>query len=570
MRLYCFIIFLGDYVNKKYLSSAFLLVVTSVVVKVIGAVYKIPLTAFIGAVGRGYFAIAYNLYLPVHAIVLGAFPVALSRLVSKYSANNNSAMLFSLRKASRRIFFLAGLVGMIVILAVAVPYSRLVVNSPKSIYTILVLSPSILFSSLSSSYQDYYKGLMDMKPTAISQLIDAGFKMIFGLVFARLSMLYLYNGYLQNASVLGNVVSDDAQALSLIYPFTSAFAMLGACLGSLFSLCFSFLYDLINGKRNVDYNILDVKSAQSELVGFAFPIMISCAVQSLFQFLDTTSIQLALNRVDIQALQSYFSYAVIDEKDLTTYAYGLFSASLDFKNLVIGITMSLGICAVPAISREQELGNSKRLSELINSVYKYTSLLSLFGGVLLSLYSFEILNLFYGNSQDIVIGSCDLVKWFGATIVCYSMAGTAVNVVQAVGCPEKSIKAYVVSGVIRVVLNFILVQNEKLLLYGAVISGAIGYLVMTAWNIAIVIKTTKMSFDVRNIVLKPVFAVAVTYYISNLLYKITEISSNQIINILLKLAISTTIFCILCFSLKLLKFNRKILRSNVGESGVNT
>ena len=50
--------FFGDVMNdkSKYLSSAFLLLISSVIVKIIGAVYKIPLTAFIGAVGRGYFA----------------------------------------------------------------------------------------------------------------------------------------------------------------------------------------------------------------------------------------------------------------------------------------------------------------------------------------------------------------------------------------------------------------------------------------------------------------------------------------------------------------------------------
>lgn len=552
--------FVGDLVNKKYLSSAFLLILTSVIVKIIGAVYKIPLTAFIGAVGRGYFAVAYNLYLPIFAIVLGAFPVALSRLVSKYSASDNSAMLFSLRKASRRVFFIAGLIGMAIMLIASAPYSRLVAGSPKSIYTILVLSPSILFSTMASSYQDYYKGLMDMKPTAISQLIDAGFKMVFGLVFAKLSMIYLYNEYLCSGSVFGAVAIDDKQALSLIYPYSSAFAMLGACLGSFASMMFAFVYDLINKQKNLDYRVLDVKSAQSELIGFAFPIMVSCAVQSVFQFLDTTSIQLAISKIDINALRSFFDYANVEDKDLTTYIYGIFSASIDFKNLVIGITMSLGICAVPAISREQELGNSDKLSNLINSVYKYTSLLALYGGVMLSLYAEDILSLFYADSQDIVLGCSNLVKLFGATVVFYSMAGTAVNVVQAIGCPEKSIRAYVVSGIIRVVLNYVLVQNEKLILYGAVISGTVGYFVMTVWNMLIVQKIANVKIMLKNIVYKPIITVGITYCISNYLYEYLEFSSFVIINLLIKAAISSLVFCILCFSLKLLKFRNKNLQ----------
>ena len=361
--MHCFIFLFGDKMNlkSKYLSSAFLLVITSVAVKIIGAVYKIPLTTYIGAVGRGYFAVAYNLYLPVHAIVLGAFPVALSRLVSKYNTNNNQAMLVSLRKASRRVFFVVGIIGMAVMLAVSVPYSRFVASSPKSVYTILILSPCVMFSALASSYQDYYKGLMDMKPTAISQALDALFKMVFGLVFAKLSLAYFYNKFL-----LSGDYQNEAQVLGAVYPITSAFAMGGACFGSFVSFVYSFIYDIINKDVSLKYERYDVKSARGELLSFSFPIMISCAVQSLFQFLDTASVQLALSLADKGVLANSFPYANVGEDDLVTYAYGIFSTALDFKNLVIGITMSLGICAVPAISRECELGNNEKLSSLIN------------------------------------------------------------------------------------------------------------------------------------------------------------------------------------------------------------
>lgn len=555
----CSIFLFGDFLNKKYLSSAFLLVLSSTIVKVIGAVYKIPLTSYIGAVGRGYFAVAYNLYLPIHAIVLGAFPVALSKLVGKYNSNEGKPILYSLKKASRRVFFFVGIIGMAVMLAMAVPYSKFIVGSPKSIYTILVLAPCVLFSSLASSYLDYYKGIMDMKPTAIAQLLDALFKMIFGLLLAKYSMAYFYNEYLQLGTVLGNYVNNNVEAFGIIYPYTSAFAMLGASLGSFVSLLFAFIYDVINKEKRIEYNKFDVKSARAELLSFSFPIMISCAVQSVFQFLDTASIQYALGKVNSSILQNVFYLANVESSDLSTYAYGIFSTALDFKNLIIGITMSLGVCAVPAISRELELGNNEKLSALVNSIYKYTVLLSLYGGVILSLCSKEILSLFYSNSEDIIVGCSDLVKWFGLTVVFYSLAGTAVNSVQALGYPEKSIKAYVVSGIIRVVLNYFLVQNEKMLLFGAVISGAVGYLVMTAWNIFIVNNSTKIKIELRNLAIKPIFVLGITYYTSDFLYKNINFDFENTTNLLIKIILSSAIFCILCFSLKLLKFNKNFL-----------
>ena len=101
MHMRCFIFLFGDFVNNrsKYISSALLLVITSICIKVIGAIYKIPLTAYIGAVGRGYFAAAYTVCLPVHALTMGCLPVALSRLVSKYNANSNKTAIVGLKFA---------------------------------------------------------------------------------------------------------------------------------------------------------------------------------------------------------------------------------------------------------------------------------------------------------------------------------------------------------------------------------------------------------------------------------------------------------------------------------------
>ena len=91
--------------KQKYLSAAGLLLVATAAVKVIGAVYKIPLTGLIGNTGRGYFSTAYTLFMPVHAITLGAFPVALSGLVSKYRATGDSARVAALQRSACGLFF---------------------------------------------------------------------------------------------------------------------------------------------------------------------------------------------------------------------------------------------------------------------------------------------------------------------------------------------------------------------------------------------------------------------------------------------------------------------------------
>lgn len=551
--------FVGDFLNLKgkYLSSAFVLLVSTVIVKVIGAVYKIPLTAFIGGVGRGYFAYAYNLCLPVHAVTMGAFPVALSKLVSKYNSKGDFKKVYALKKGSFGLFSLVGAAGMLVLLCAAKPYSVLIAHSPKAVYTALVLAPSVLFSCMAASYRGYFEGFLNMIPTAVSQMIDAVFKMIFGLLFAKYSMAWLFEKYMLTGKVFGETALDDKTALSLIYPYTSAFAMLGVTFGAFASLCFLTVYSKY--RANGASLKLDLKSANKELLLFSVPIMVSTCVQSVFQFLDTATVQFALTRVDLNVLKSAFSpslkLAKITDSDLPTYVFGILSASLDFKNLVPGVTAALGVSAVPAISRAFEQNNTARFRSLVNSIYKYTVLLSSLGGIILFVCGREFLTLFYGKSSpDIVASAVDTVKYFALTVSVYSIAGTAVFAVQSIGKAQKSIASYIVSGVVRIALNLLLVTNENFILNGAVISGAVGYAVLTVWNIAVLCKETKIKFDWLRVIILPSVLFVLTLCACETLFKQPFLPNSTIVLMIAKCSFSVVFYCILCFLCGMLNF----------------
>lgn len=541
--------------ENKYINSAFLMLMTSVIVKVISAVYKIPLTAFIGVVGRGYFAAAYNVYLPLHAVLMGSFPIAVSRLVSKYNALNDKKRLSSVKRGSGLVLAAAGFTGMAVMLLAAKPYAHYVASSPKSVYTVYVLAPSLLFSCLAASYRGYFEGFMDMKPTSVSQTLEALIKTVFGLLFSKLAMMYMLKSYAASGTVFGTAFAGEEEALSFIYPFTSAAAMLGVSFGSVVSCIYVVIYYLIN--RDKSLPIVSGKQGRRELCAFSFPIMFSCAVQSFFQFLDTASVQFSLGRLPLNELETLYPYtAQIAKGDVVTYVFGIYSAALDFKNLVPGITMALGICAVPAICGEYEAKNAEKLKSLMNSIYKYTSVLSCFGGIFISLAAKDILSLFYSSSPDIIQGCTPVVTAFGYTVMLYSLASTAVFCVQAVGKPELSVKPYIISGIIRTALNYILIRYTELALLGTVVSGAAGYFLLFVMNARIARRVSGVKFDIKNIVIKPLFVSFFAYFISVFVTVFIKTGDNLIFNLLIKLALFGGIYCILCFFVKLLNFKQ--------------
>ncbi|MCM1284589.1 MAG: polysaccharide biosynthesis C-terminal domain-containing protein [Acetobacter sp.] len=495
-------------IKQKYISSAVFMLAATILVKVISAVYKIPLTTYIGATGRGYFSIAYNLCLPVHALTMGAFPIALTKLVSSCNAKGNAEKIAKLWKASKKLFFIVGISGMVVILLCAKPYADFISSSPKSIYTIMALAPSVFFSCLAACHRAFSEGFLDMKPTAISQLIEAFIKLIFGLLLAKSAMSYLYDFYYINGTVLGVVMDNEKQALSAIYPLTSAAAMLGTTLGSMAAYVFSKIYTCINYSK---YKIkgLSYKNEYDELLRFCAPLVLATVIQSISNFLDTSSIQYCLSLCNKETLAEIYK---MQSDDIYTYVFGIFAAALDFKNLVPAIVMALGVTAVPAVSSAFE-SSAERFSKLINEIFKYTVILGVGGGLVLSLFSNELLDLFYSkNNADIVMNAERFLFYSGVTILPCCFAVTSVYCTQALGFAKQTIVPFAIGAGVKVALNFLLVSNSEINILGTCVSNFFGFLVIIIANMITIHKKTNTKFDLKSLIIKPVFVGILTYF----------------------------------------------------------
>ena len=554
--------------KQKYINSALLLLLSSILVKAISAVYKIPLTAYIGATGRGYFNIAYNLYMPVHALIMGAFPIAVTHLVSKYNEKGNRAKIYSLKKASGILFFMAGLIGFAFMGFFAKPYAELISSSPKSIYTIYMLAPSVLFCSMEASKRSFAEGYMNMVPTSVSQIIEAVFKLVFGLLFARYAMSYLYQMYLDSSSVFGVICENEEAALSAIYPFTAAAAMAGATLGSFFSLIYVSVYNSVKYNSRILNKQYKTSESFKEIISFSAPIIISTIIQSVSTFLDNSSVQYCLSQCNFdklqEAYQSCLQLTSTPDEDVVTYIFGLFSSAQDFKNLLPGLTMALGVAAVPAISAAFESHNRERLSLLSNSIFKYTSILAFGGGFYLSLISPFMLNVLYGsNNPDIVIGCSRLVYFFGFTMVFYCLSGVSVFAVQAIGCAKKSIPSFIISAAVRVGINYLIVSDYRYNIYGTIVSGAAGYLVILVSNYRIYKKYSEVKLKFSDIFIKPMICSAASFFAANAVLGSVFGDNGALLNFVVLSTVYLIFFTFGCILTKLVTFSEiKFMQSS--------
>ena len=286
--------------RQSLLNGAIVLAVSTVVVHLIGMLYKIPLTALIGEVGRGYFNAAYDIYTPLYAVSMAGLPVAVSKLVSQNVALHRYRDARMIFRVAFRLFVITGILGTGLLLLLSYPYSLLIGN-PKSLLCILVIAPSILFCCLMSAYRGYYEGMSNMVPTAISQVIEALGKLVLGLLFAFLIMKLGMAEFHAGRAVFGVQAATEAEALSAIYPYSAAGAISGVTIGTLIGYVFLFIRHRAVGDRITRAQLANAPrpagsiSIAKTLIAVAVPIVLSSLILNITNLIDAVTIQ---NRLD--------------------------------------------------------------------------------------------------------------------------------------------------------------------------------------------------------------------------------------------------------------------------------
>ena len=155
-------------VGGGFISGVFILSLSTLIVKVIGLAFKIPMLSLLGMEGMGYFNSAYEIYALLCVVSTAGLPVALSILISSARAFDDKSRIVKTYKTAVKIFFVLGAFGTVIMLSFAKPLS-LWIGNDDAFYCILAIAPALLFICLASAIRGYCQGFEDMKPTAIFQ-----------------------------------------------------------------------------------------------------------------------------------------------------------------------------------------------------------------------------------------------------------------------------------------------------------------------------------------------------------------------------------------------------------------
>ena len=484
-----------EQIKRKHQSfeyGAAILVIATMLVKVIGAVFKIPLSSLIGTLGFGYFSSAYDLFLPIYSLAMAGLPIAISRMIAENVAKGRFNDVRQTLRVSRKAFVVTGLAGF-TIMVVATYLFFLITDDTRTLPAIFVITPSILFCCVMSVYRGYYEGMRNMTPTAVSNIIEALGKLILGLGFAWLVI-----------AIRGN-----------LSPETASYAASGAMLGITVGTALGALYLVIKFKKDKGLVSCEEYAASPSaisggatlkvLVTIAIPIALGSLAQNVASLVDVTMVK-GLIADDADAIRTMYGTLIGSDiqaaSDVSNFLYGVRGQAFTLFNLIPSITSVMGVSALPVLATSWTNRDIPEVKRNMSSIIKLTSLIVAPAGLGLAFLGGPIMNLVYGTKEAVQIGG-PMLTVFGIAAVFSGLAMPLTNMLQAVGKQIVPVINIAVGAVIKIIVNFILVGSPQINILGSAIGTLCCYVYIALANFICLVKYTKTMPNLIQSAVKP-------------------------------------------------------------------
>lgn len=459
--------------KQSFLGGAAILASAVAIVKAIGFFYKIPLNNILGGEGKTYFDSAYQIYNVLLSFSTAGLPLALSKLVSEAQARGRENEKRKLFRTAIWIFFGLGVAGFAFMFFCTETVAEMLHNE-SAYWAIKALSPAVFCVCLLACMRGYTQGQGNMTPTAVSQVLEALSKLGIGLALAW----YIVQ-------------------LGLGSEYVAAGAILGVTIGTVLSMLFLIAYLVTHRSPS---NTLDVPSSSGTLVkqilAIGIPITLSNSAMSVITMIDTSIV--------MGRLQSGLGLAEKAAADLK----GPYGFAMDMVNLppafVFPVTMSLIPVAAAALARQDHRGADR----IISSAFRLIAILALPCGVGLSVLSTPIMRLVLpARPEDALMAGPHLqVLGFACIFICVMNLTNAI--LQTYGKVKIPIFTVIVGGVVKIVMNYILVGSPDINIHGAPISTLCCYVVIAGLNLFFVWKYSPAKPKYLQLFAKPALATA--------------------------------------------------------------
>ncbi len=445
---------MADRKKESFVTGAAVLTASTVIIKILGAVFKIPLSNIIGKSAMGDFGVAYNIYALLLTLSTAGLPVALSRMVSAADALGRHNQVRRTFVVARAAFFVLGMTSTLFMLLFS-RYLADFMGSPEAEAAISVLAPALVCVCLMSAYRGYTQGLGNMVPTSISQIIETLCKVVFGLSAA---WFLIRRGQSGSTGAAGGIFG----------------VTVGTVLGLVYIVPATLRIDRKHGKPSPSPDVPESRGRTlKKLILIGVPIIIGSCVLNLVAMVDTKMI--------FGRLQSALGYSYETARAL----YGTYFNSQTLYNLPSAFAVPMVTSAIPAIAAYAAGRKTKDAAQVLGASLKLMNLLAMPMAVGMGVLAAPLMGGLYGDT-DPAAGAILSVLSAAGYGVCIMMVTNAI--LQAYGYERLPILTIAVGGVCKIAVNYVLLGNPEVNIVGAAAGNVACYLVISILNLLIIRK----------------------------------------------------------------------------------
>ncbi len=511
--------------NKKqtFLHGAALLALATVVVKIIGAFYKIPIKALIGDQGYGYFMTAYDIYTVLLMISSAGLPIAMSRMISQANAQGNYNQVRRVYKASRGVFLIIGIASA-ALMMVFCNQLAIFQKQPNAWATILCLGPCALFMAIMSIYRGFFQGQGNMRPTSTSQIIEAVVKLVVGLVVAYVVMYFTNSIPLAaGGAILGVTVSCGVSMLYLYAKFRPAYRSLPQ-----------------NPEPAQPY-----KTILKDLLAIAVPITIGSAGLQILTVLET----------NLFMGQLLTAGGMTQEVADTTK--GIYNMAQTVFNMPCSFIVPITVSVLPAITAQITVKDDQGVRSTEESAARITGLMSLPCTVGLFLVAGPVISLLGGYTGDELVLAEKLMALLAVCIFPYSIIQYTNSVLQSHGYAHVPVINMLVVGGLKLLLVYLLVGNPHLGILGAPIGAILSYTCIAVLNLLAIRRLVPQKPALLKNFLRPLLPAAImgaaVWVCSFVLEKILGADASRILLCGIPVAVGVVVYLLAVILFKSIK-----------------
>lgn len=489
--------------KDDFLIQGAILAIAAVVTKIIGVVYRIPLTNILGDEGNGFYGYAFEVYSLALILSSFSFPIAVSKLVSTRMAMRQRRNAFRVFLCALVFSIVVGAFVAIVIFFGADALSTHLMAAPLSVYALKVLAPGLFIVSIMGVLRGYFQGLGTMVPTAISQIIEQIVNAVISLVGASLLFKFgLKAAQRKHDDLLGPAYGAAGGTVGTI---------MGALAGFLFLVFVLSIFQHVI-RRQLRADKTSHKESYSRilkiLVLTVLPVIFSSAIYNINQLLDLT----LFNK--IMAAQGFGEKEYMALQGIYTGKYILLI------NVPLAMANGLAASVIPSLTAAVTAHNKLQIHSKINQTIRFTMLVAIPCFVGFAVLASPLMVLLYNDSSKT---PAMLLALGAITVIFYCWSTVSNSILQGLDKMSSPAKNAGISLVVHVIALLIMLIVLKWNIYALVVSNIVFSVCMCTLNVRDIHKASGYKQEIENTFIKPLIAAVIMGIVTYVVYSVLHL-----------------------------------------------